>query len=106
MPFWNKTRMPAGSFCDRHKSENVMVFIVEQITWFIIEIVFWGIMFWTGYVLIFTVTLGQWIPRPLGRNQNRNKEIRRKAKFVYTATIGVLFWIGIGIGLTLIMISN
>lgn len=72
-----------------------MELIIELILWFIIEVVFWGIMFWTGYCLTLIISIGQWKPGPVGKG----KEKRKEAKFIVTAVIGALFWIGIGIAL-------
>lgn len=80
-----------------------MELIVELIVWFIIEVVFWGIMFWTGYVLTLIVTLGQWTPGHTERGKDKKKESRRETKFIVTAIIGALFWIGFGITLIIVM---
>jgi hypothetical protein len=80
-----------------------MELIVELIVWFIIEVVFWGIMFWTGYVLTLIVTLGQWTPKHTERDKDKKKESRRETKFIVTAIIGTLFWIGFGITLIIVM---
>ena len=72
-----------------------MALIIELILWFIIEVVFWGIIFWTGYFLTRIISIGQWKPGPVGRD----KEKRKEAKFIVTAVIGALFWIGFGIAL-------
>jgi len=82
-----------------------MELIVELIVWFIIEVVFWGIMFWTGYVLTLIVTLGQWTPGHAGRDKDKKKESRKKPKFIVTAVIGALFWIVFGIALIIILQS-
>ena len=79
-----------------------MELIIELIIWFIIEVVFWGIMFWTGYAITQIVTLGQWKPESAGRNKDKGKENRKKTKFIIVAVMGVLFWIGFGIALTII----
>ena len=80
-----------------------MELIVELIVWFIIEVVFWGIMFWTGYGLISIVTLGRWTPGYIGGDKDKRKENRRKAKFIVASVCGTLFWIGITIALAVIM---
>jgi len=76
-----------------------MELIIELILWFIIEVIFWGIMFWTGYLLTQIISVGRWIPGPMGRD----KEKRKETKFIVTAVIGVLFWVGIGIALLITM---
>ena len=82
-----------------------MEFIIELIVWFTIEVVFWGIMFWTGYVLSMILTLGQWTPGRIERDKEKKKEGRRKIKFIVTAVIGALFWIGFLIALIMAMKS-
>ncbi|MBT8358941.1 MAG: hypothetical protein KJO61_14375 [Deltaproteobacteria bacterium] len=72
-----------------------MELIIELILWFIIEVVFWGFMFWTGYFLILIISIGQWKPGPV----RRDKEKRKEKKFIATAVIGAVFWIGFGIAL-------
>ncbi len=80
-----------------------MELIAELIVWFIIEVVFWGIMFWTGYVLVRIVTLGQWTPAHMERDKDKKKERRKETKFIVTAVIGTLFWIGLGIALIIVI---
>lgn len=82
-----------------------MELIFELIVWFIIEVLFWGIMFWTGYAIIQTVTLGQWKPGSLGKNKEKRKENRKEAKFIVVAIIGALFWLGLGIA-AIVIIKN
>ena len=79
-----------------------MELIIELIIWFIIEVVFWGIMFWTGYTITQIVTLGQWKPASARRYKDKGKHNRKETKFIVVAVIGVLFWIGLGIALTII----
>ncbi|MDX2446643.1 MAG: hypothetical protein QNK29_05515 [Desulfobacterales bacterium] len=74
-----------------------MGFIIELVLWFIIEVVFWGIMFWTGYFLTLIFTIGQWKLAPVGTD----KIERTETKFIVAAVIGALFWIGFGIALTI-----
>lgn len=79
-----------------------MELIVELIAWFIIEVMFWGVMFWTGYAIIQIVTLGQWKPGSVGRDKDKGKENRKETKFIVVAVIGAFFWIGLGIALIII----
>lgn len=83
-----------------------MEFIIELIVWFTIEVIFWGIMFWTGYVLSMILTLGQWTPGRIERDKEKKKEGRRKTKFIVTAVIGALFWVGVLIALIIPMKSH
>ena len=83
-----------------------MELIVEVIMWFIIEVVFWGIMFWTGYLLVSFITFGHWPPKKLGNSKSKIKENRKKPEFLVTAIIGAIFWISVGIGLTVIIKNN
>jgi hypothetical protein len=83
-----------------------MEFIIELIVWFIIEVVFWGIMFWTGYVLTRVFTFGQWTPGRIERDKDKKKESRRETKFIATAVIGALFWIVFLITLIIVMKST
>ena len=76
-----------------------MELFIELILWFIIEVVFWGILFWTGYFLTLIISIGQWKLGPMGRD----KEKRKETKFIVTAVIGALFWIGFGIALIITM---
>ncbi len=78
-----------------------MELIIELLLWFIIEVVFWGIMFWTGYFLILIISIGQWKPGHMGRD----KEERKETKFIATALIGALFWIVFVIALIMVMKS-
>ena len=80
-----------------------MELFVEVIMWLIIEVVFWGIMFWTGYVLVSFVTFGHWSPKILRNGKAKIKENRKKPEFLVTAIIGAIFWISVGIGLTIII---
>ncbi len=74
-----------------------MQVIIELLLWFIIEVVFWGIMFWTGYATTFVLSFGKWkIP-----NDGNRKKQRKESKFIITALIGFLFWLGIGIAFTI-----
>jgi len=79
-----------------------MELILELILWFIIEVVFWGIMFWTGYFLTRIISFGQWKPCSVGKD----KEKRKETKFIATAVFGALFWIGIGIALIIVLQSR
>ena len=74
-----------------------MGLIIELLLWFIIEIVFWGISFWTGHFLILIFTIGQWKLAPVGTD----KIERTDTKFIVTAVIGATFWIAFGIALTI-----
>ena len=76
-----------------------MGLLLELILWFIIEVVFWGIMFWTGYLLTLIISIGKWKPGPVGRN----KEKRKETKFIATAVFGTLFWLGFGIAFIIAM---
>lgn len=87
----------------RLNKRNEMEFIVELIAWFIIEVMFWGIMFWTGYVLILIATFGQWTPGYIGKDKEKNIENRRQPRFLVTAIIGTFFWIGCWIVLIIIL---
>ena len=78
-----------------------MGLIIEVMSWFIIEVVFWGFMFWTGYVLVSFVTFGHWTLNKSGNGKAR--ENRKKPEFLVTAIIGSIFWISVGIGLTILM---
>ncbi len=80
-----------------------MELIIELIVWFTIEVLFWGIMFWTGYALIQIVTLGQWKLGISGGDKHKRKENRKEAKFIVVAIIGALFWIGLGIAALIII---
>ncbi len=82
-----------------------MELIIEIVVWFTIEVVFWGIMFWTGYVLTIILTLGQWTPGRIERDKDKKKESRRETKFIVTAVIGALFWIVFWIALIIVMKS-
>jgi len=70
-----------------------MELIFELIIWVMIEVVFWGIMFWTGYVLTRMLTLGHWSPGRIEKDNDKKKECRREPEFIITAVIGALFWI-------------
>ena len=74
-----------------------MGFIVELVLWVIIEVLFWGIMFWTGYLLSQIFTLGHLKLAPEGTG----KIDRSEPKFIVTALIGTLFWIGLWVALTI-----
>lgn len=76
-----------------------MGLIIELVLWFIIEVVFWGIMFRTGYFITLFFTIGQWKPGLEGRNKKK----RTERKFIVPAVIGALFWIGLGIALIIAM---
>ena len=78
-----------------------MEFIIEITLWFLIEFVFWGFMYWTGYFLILIITIGKWNIGPVGKNKKKRKEL----KFVITALTGALFWIVFGSVLIIAMLS-
>lgn len=80
-----------------------MELIIEIIVWFAVEIVFWGVMFWTGYVLTKILTLGRWNPGRIERAKDKKKERRKETKYFVTAIIGALFWIIIWIGLIIVI---
>ena len=80
-----------------------MGLIVELILWIIIEIIFWGIMFWSGYVIVLIVTFGHYSPKQSGKSKAEVKGNRKKPEFLITAVIGTLFWIGVGIALTFLI---
>jgi hypothetical protein len=73
-----------------------MKFGNELIVGFVIEVVFGGVMFWTGYVLTLVVPLERGKPVLSGRDKNKRKENRRKPRFILTALLGALFGIGVG----------
>lgn len=75
-----------------------MGLLIELVLWFIIEVVFWGVMFWTGYFLTLIFTIGQWKLAPVGTD----KIERSETKFMATAVIGALFWIGVGVAFTIL----
>jgi len=79
-----------------------MGLIIELILWLIIEVVFWGVMFWTGYAITSILTLGKWKPH---FNDDRKKQ-KKEPEFIITALIGFLFWLGVGITLTISMQSS
>jgi len=68
-----------------------MQFLIELFLWFLIEVVFWGIMLWTGKTITSILTLGTW-----GISIADRKKEKQNPKFMITATIGFLFWLGIG----------
>lgn len=76
-----------------------MTLIVEFILWFIFEVVFWGIMYWTGYFLAQAISIGQWSPGHVGADKEERKDI----KFIFTALIGALFWIGFVIAFVVVV---
>ena len=69
-----------------------MQFMFELILWFIIEIVFWGIMFWTGYAIHFVLTMGKGTRLIIDR-----KRQRKESRVLITALVGVVFWLGLGV---------
>ena len=70
-----------------------MGFLSELVLWLIIEVVFWGIMFWTGYMVTRVISMGKWRPRHAGGDKEKRKEV----EFIITAVIGVLFWLSLGL---------
>ena len=74
-----------------------MGFIIELVVWLIIEVVFWGIMCWTGYFLTQVFTIGRLKYAPVGSGKTERSE----KKFILTALIGAFFWIGAGIAIAL-----
>lgn len=88
------------------KKRKVMGLVIELLVWLTIEVVFWGIMFWTGYVLAITLTLGQWTPGRIESAKETKKENRRETKFIVTALIGALFWICFWIAIIIIFMKS
>jgi len=82
-----------------------MDFIIELVVWFAIEVVFWGIMFQTGYVLTKIATLGRWTPGRIEKDKDKRKASRKEPKFIVTALIGALFWFVVWIALVVVMKS-
>ncbi len=80
-----------------------MGIVLELFVWFITEFVFWGIMFWTGYGIMSILSLGRW--RSIYSKKDKAKQ-RQNPKFIITALIGFLVWLGSGIVLTLSMLSS
>ena len=76
-----------------------MGFIIELVLWLIIEVVFWGILFWTGYFVTRIISIGKWRPGHVGSDKQKRKE----AKFIATAVIGALFWFVLGIAFIISM---
>ena len=74
-----------------------MQIIFELIIWFLMEVIFWGIMFWTGRIIILIITFGKW-KLQITRNDDR-KKLKKEPKIIATAVIGFLFWVGIGVAL-------
>jgi len=74
-----------------------MQLVIELLLWFIIEVVFWGILFWTGYAITSILTFGKW---KILIDDNGKKQ-RKEPKFIITALIGILFWLGLVILLTI-----
>ncbi len=69
-----------------------MELVIELLVWLIIEVLFWGIMFWTGYIIACVLTFGRWAPRHPGED----KYNRRKPSFFITSLIGTFFWVVLG----------
>ena len=69
----------------------------------ITEIIFWGVMFLSGYELVFVLTFGNSSPIQLGERKAKGKENRKKPEKIVTAIIGVSFWFSVGIGVIFII---
>ena len=76
-----------------------MGLVAELIVWFIFEVIFWGIMYWTGYAIAQIVTLGKWKLRGTERDRVKWKEKRKGSEFIVVAVMGALFWIGVCLAL-------
>lgn len=76
-----------------------MTFIIELMIWFIVEVVFWGMMYWTGFNIISLVSFGRWVAKPLERDRKKTEPF----KATVIALFGVLFWIVIVITSIIIM---
>jgi|GEM_PF-5157309 len=75
-----------------------MGIVLELIFWILIEIVFWGIMFWTGCAILSIVSFGKFETQDI---RDDPKKLRRKPKFIAITLIGFLFWIAIWITLAI-----
>jgi len=79
-----------------------MGLIVEAIVWFIIEVLFWGIMYWTGVAIAKMVTLGKWTLEGAAGKQEKWKETRKDSRFIVVAVLGVFFWLVVALIIVLI----
>ena len=77
-----------------------MEIIFDLIIWFLIEVIFWGILFWTGYTVLLIMSLGKWKIQSINGDR---KKFRKEPKFIATAVIGFLFWLGVGIALIIVL---
>lgn len=98
-------------------------FIAETVGQAIVEVVFYGITYWTGFVILKAVSFGRLELAPLSTLHERNpgkrkwyqvdwsiwlvsahgaRQIRAEAVIV----VGMLFWVALGAGLFFLMIAS
>ncbi len=86
--------------------ELVGEFLLGAILWILAEIIFYGLCYFTGRVLIHLVTFGKYYPGDLIKNKEVRKSQRAKGtKFTYikdkrkyissdtVSLIGLIFWV-------------
>lgn len=80
-----------------------MGIVLEILVWFFIEILFWGLMFYTGRLILSMLSNRKW---EIQSNDIDPKQYRKEPKFIGTALIGFLFWVGFWIILVISVLKT